>query len=570
MSSLKNRIILFIVVLFYCITVVANNTIEIKPEMYQIDNGKKIIVTNQDISEIDINKLNDIRFILLDTSYELKETITSVKVGTQYVLTNKLTNEEYILYFTELPLLNISSENVIVDEPRVLAHFTITESDGTSLSSNIGIEFRGVTSQGYPKKSFRIEFWDGEDDSVTKDVSLLGMRSDDDWNLQAMYNEPLRFRSKTSNDLWREINELSYRNKEAEAINGIRMKYAELFLNGEYRGVYCVSERVDRKQLKLKKYKDGVRGELYKGVGWGASTYTSCPSYDNKLDSWGGFEYDYPDEVGVDWGRLYNHIDFIVNSKDEDFYSQYSSYVDVSNAVDYFIFLNLLRATDNTGKNIYVAKYKENEPYFFVPWDLDGVFGTIWNGSQEDVTDDIRTNGLYMRLWLDNAFKNKVLDKWRSLRNSGVVTEDNLMKEFDKNFDYLNKNAVYEREMLAWEGYTLDLSQIDYMKQWTHNRIAYLDETFKKDLVDIAENNSSSENVRIYPNPTTDNLYLIAKNSTLSELDIYTLDGVLVKSMQLTEYSNTCVSLADIDNGVYILILKGKDFYKTEKVIVKK
>ena len=70
----------------------------------------------------------------------------------------------------------------------------------------------------------------------------------------------------------------------------------ELVINNEYRGVYTLSERVDRKQLKLRKYENGsIRGELYKGVGWGASTNTSLPEYDNKKILWGGQENKYPD-----------------------------------------------------------------------------------------------------------------------------------------------------------------------------------------------------------------------------------------------------------------------------------
>ena len=47
------------------------------------------------------------------------------------------------------------------------------------------------------------------------------------------------------------------------------MKYAEVFINNNYRGVYCVTELIDRKQLQLKKFElnNGnfrIRGELYK------------------------------------------------------------------------------------------------------------------------------------------------------------------------------------------------------------------------------------------------------------------------------------------------------------------
>src|SRR5690606_38679473 len=123
-------------------------------------------------------------------------------------------------------------------------------------------------------------------------------------NLQAMYNEPLRIRSKTNNDLWRMVNTLQYQDKEPEAINGIRMKFVELFINDEYRGLYCLGEKVNRKQLKLKKHNGNIRGELYKGVGVGANTFTAVPPYDNYVLKWGEFEYKHPDEE-TDWSNLH-------------------------------------------------------------------------------------------------------------------------------------------------------------------------------------------------------------------------------------------------------------------------
>lgn len=153
------------------------------------------------------------------------------------------------------------------------------ETNQSFLEFHIGIQYRGGWSQSLPKKSMEIEFWTDSTGTETVDHSLLGMRSDDDWNLQAMYNEPLRIRSKTSNDLWRMINTLHYQNQEPKAINGIRMKYVELFVNNEYRGLYCLGEKVDRKQLKLKKYNGNIRGELYKGVSWeGGCKYFYCCS----------------------------------------------------------------------------------------------------------------------------------------------------------------------------------------------------------------------------------------------------------------------------------------------------
>src|SRR5690606_4420664 len=97
-----------------------------------------------------------------------------------------------------------------------------------------------------------IEFREDTNYEVTKDVSLLGMRSDDDWNLEAFAIEPLRLRSVVGFDLWRDIHQPYYAFLEPTAQSSVRHVYAELFVDGGYRGLYGVGERVDRKQLQVK------------------------------------------------------------------------------------------------------------------------------------------------------------------------------------------------------------------------------------------------------------------------------------------------------------------------------
>src|SRR5690606_26557681 len=100
---------------------------------------------------------------------------------------------------------------------------------------------------------------------------------------------------------------------EPNAVTGVAMEYAELFVNGSYQGIYALSERIDRKQLKLKKYNGSIRGQLYQGVSWGAPTFSFAPPYNDSLRSWSGFEYKYPTEV-TEWFFLHEFVDFVINA----------------------------------------------------------------------------------------------------------------------------------------------------------------------------------------------------------------------------------------------------------------
>ena len=232
-------------VLSCSVNLMSQDTLFISEYSYGIDHSKKLIVINE---KVDI--ASSIRGVALSDYYEFSDITDTLVIGIPYIVS--LANGElYQLYFTELPLVKINPQEEIVDEPRRLADFSMIEHDGTMTVHNIGVEYRGGFSQSFDKKSLRIEFWNDSLGDDTENISLLGMRSDDDWNLQAMYNEPMRLRNKSAFDIWRQIDTLDYQSEEPKAINGVHYQYVELFINDEYKGVYGLSERIDRKQLRL-------------------------------------------------------------------------------------------------------------------------------------------------------------------------------------------------------------------------------------------------------------------------------------------------------------------------------
>src|SRR5690625_7935353 len=100
---------------------------------------------------------------------------------------------------------------------------------------------------------------------VNKIVSHIEMRRDADWNIDALFNEPLCVNSIVGFRLWEAIGSLPRFDREPEARHSVRLKHVEVFLNGSYHGVCVLSERIDQKQLQLKKFNGKKRGELYKG-----------------------------------------------------------------------------------------------------------------------------------------------------------------------------------------------------------------------------------------------------------------------------------------------------------------
>lgn len=561
----KFLITIFLLVAF----IIKANSIEIPTQYYNIDYGKKVILTNYNVNTI--NQDNPIiTEIVFDKIYKFTATQYKIEIGNPYNIIDLSSNETYTLYFTELPMVSINTDFTIQDTPKVLADFRLIETDKNEISTYIGIEYRGASSQAYPKKSLEIEFWTNQDGSSTTDIPILGMMNDDSFNLQAMYNEDTRIRSKTANELWLQMNSLSYQDEEPNAKNGIRSHYVEVFMNNEYYGIYALGEKVNRKNLKLKKHDGSIKGELYKGDHWaGAPTmYSYDANYNNNSDYWSYFEYKHPKQE-INWGNLHNFISFVVDSDQETFLQGIDSKFEINNAIDYFIFMNIIRAVDNTGKNLYIAKYDKNRKYFYVPWDLDATFGYNWDGSLLNEYTGLLTNGMYEKLLnddSDNSFKNTLAKKWFMLRENALDI-NNIYTLLQSNNDVLLKNNVYIREGIAWD-YNYNNNAQDYMKDWLLNRITYLDGIFSNFLSTENTVNKNAD-IKYFPNPVKNELNINLPKKDKMSVQIYTASGKLAHTESTSEKDNK-INLSKLTNGTYFVNCKTKKITKQFKIIVSK
>jgi spore coat protein H len=536
----------------------------IASDFYHVDEQHKLILINKPVEEITAAAKDSHAFIL-DKEYIFRA--EDAVFDSEHPFALSYANTTYTAYFTKLPIIHIDTRYAIVDAPSVYGKFKMSEASGKVTTANLGVEIRGGFSQNYDKKSYELSFWTDTLGAKSRDVKLLGMRTDNKWNLQALYNEPLRVNSKVANELWRELSQLYYKDEEPDAVSGIAMNYAEVFVNNVYRGVYALTERVDRKQLKLKKYTTSLKGELYKGSDWGGAVdFTQLPDFNNANSTWGGFEYKHPEEY-TDWTNLYNFVKFVENSSDAQFLERYKNQFDLRNAVDYYIFLNVLRALDNRGKNLYIAKYDVGRPYFYVPWDLDGSFGNNWIGLNDNVTDDIITNGFYQRLNQDcsvGGFRRVLRNRWAELRTS-VLTPEHIMAKFAANTTYLKANNVYQREQAVWSGYRYDEAQLPYVASWLAKRLTYLDGAFSQQCAqEVAA--ARLPVVQFYPNPADDYL-VIEAIAPIYEIYIQDMSGrIVLKSVAQTPMSR--LDTSQLLKGMYVVLVKGAHFVATEKLVL--
>ena len=457
-----------------------NNSIN-ELNYFGIDNTNSIIVCQESYIKREVGNRSTTETLKLgNKTFTFTEAQSNLNTSTVYEVSNN--GNTYKLYITSLPLMKVSANQDIVDLKKNPANLSYADPN-YNLESPIGIELRGNTALTYPKKSYDLELKDEDAPSKTIDANFSEMRDDDDWHLNSLYNQPLKLRSFFSTKLWLNVNTLNYAAKEPDAKPGHDVEFVELFLNDTYQGLYSLSEQVDRKLLKLKKKKDNVvRGELYKANSYDQGTkFIGSPMFDENSLYWAGFKAKYPfkDDYKASWNKLADFMSFVSSSSDAEFSNGINTRLDIDNVIDYYLFVNLLRASDNLNKNYFLAKYNQKTPYFIVPWDLDGVMGSIQDGKRIPYATDVLSNALFDRLIKTNPdnFNEKLKSRWKELR-SGAYSDESLFNALDESYTLLKSGHVYERDNMIWkQGKDID-EEYTYLKDWLQRRLAFLDEQF--------------------------------------------------------------------------------------------
>ncbi|MBQ9260867.1 MAG: CotH kinase family protein [Prevotella sp.] len=366
---------------------------------------------------------------------------------------------------------------------------TLIMPDGT-IKENMAskIKWRGgsTNTDDKHKRNYKIKF--------DTDQQFFGLRIDNKWILDAGQADLFRLRNRIATELWNDIaSKPYYADQETDVFTGVRGQVVEVYLNDEYRGIYCLTECMDRKQLKLKKFdkKTGeIHGGLWKSESYGSALMWDCSdTYDNKSDKWDVFEVKYP-ELGdideTDYSTLWNAINFVANSTDEDFIKHVAEYFDIPVIIDYYIFLHTLNAFDNVGKNMYWAVYDKAKDKKLTPavWDLDGTVGAKWLGDWCSPEYDMNINlNLIVRLKQLNVdnFNEKANNRYYELRNNHLSTQ-NLINRYNSYYELIKNSGVAQREEQKWSkdsdvrGEEINFEkEIEYIKDWITRHMTYLD-----------------------------------------------------------------------------------------------
>ena len=206
----------------------------------------------------------------------------------------------------------------------------------------------------------------------------------------------------------------------------------ELVVNGDYKGVYDLTDRVDGDLLEFGKPTAGAgRAVLYKARGGRANFQNPVRgAYVQKVPDW---------REGEHWGPFDALITFIGSTTPEEFRQGVEQVVDIDSVIDFEVLLAFTSNYEGANYNLYLArKPGPSARFFIVPWDYDMTFHR----------GGIPSNFLIGRLHRDlPGYSRRVLERWRHLR-AGLLSERSLTARID-GYEVELKDAA-ERNYRRW------------------------------------------------------------------------------------------------------------------------
>ncbi|CAH0995404.1 hypothetical protein EMA8858_01525 [Emticicia aquatica] len=513
-----------------------------------------------------------------------------------------------------LPILIFNTNGaVIYDEPKTKTELKIIY-NGVGKINNVndapnhyngfaGLEYRGSSSQMFPKKGYGIELWDEK--SEAKEVSLLGMPKESDWILFASYNEKSFMHNVLTMRIAREM-----------GMYATRTQYVEVIINGAYMGVYVFEEKIKRGEdrvniSKLKetdlKGDDITGGYIFKAdkdtgskLGSWRSKYPNYPAFNNNFTN---FLYEYPKTITAEQkAYLKNYVDNAENALQNENYRDkingYRKYFDTKSFIQLFLINEVSKNVDGYRISTYFNKDKDSKGGKIKagpPWDYDisygngnycegnSPFGFSYNFNKICGTDYWQVPFWWERMLGDSAFVRELGQEYSFQRKYGALQTDRINKHIDtltrtlrepigRNFQKWQILGTYVWPQPApypstWEG------EINELKSFINQRLAWLDNNIKTDFA-ITANEPSLENVSInaFPNPFLERININIQSIIPEKAKITLLDNT-----GKTLY-NSVENLQVGDNDFYIQlndyqIVNGIKFLQIEvdgKRIVKK
>ena len=363
--------------------------------------------------------------------------------------------------------------------------------DGEVFSAYCLLSVQGATSAAYPKKNMSIELYPNATYAETISLKIGEVLPHDEWVFKANWIDSTHVRNTLCYNLWdkvvetrrgwpkREIDNTYAGKLGAAAVDtgatGHPRGYAcILYLNGDFYGIGDLMIGKKRKNYNIAK---NEATQILIGFD-GAVNIPALPddgTWELKAPSKSHDETD----AALDAWRAF------ASSSQADFTANASTHLDATNIIDFYVFMCVICAPDCTQKNTQFLTW-DGVKWFFMPYDLDTVFGLRWDGKEIAYapTLNLFDNGLVMGV--NRTFWNKVRNTWLTemnaryaeLRKADVFSVDTVYT-LARDLMTRYSEEMFAAEYAQWPTVpSLTITSIDQILTWLKQRLAYLDTFF--------------------------------------------------------------------------------------------
>ena len=351
---------------------------------------------------------------------------------------------------------------------------------------NIGIKVRGQSSAMFPKPGYSVEVRNEKGEGM--DASMFGLPPSDDWVFHGPYVDKSMLRNALAYWLFRQAGRYAP-----------RTKHFDLYINGVYRGVYVMVEKIKRGKYRVnvsKLKEDDIAGDSLTGGYIWAFDKTGTNTGGAGDQKTGGIEAEgfntsdglnvilhYPKKANIqkqqeEYLKKYlNDLEALFkNGKNGD---GFEKYVDLGSAVDYVLHQEITNNGDSYWCSFFLHKpknktnkegvYTEGKVTLGPPWDFNlamsnggmmggsgnkwqieskggggGGWGGGWGGGG---MGSLKAPNWLIGLWKRSDYQDEMKKRWAELR-SGVWHTKVMDAYLDSMKTYLTKAA--DRNFKRW------------------------------------------------------------------------------------------------------------------------
>ncbi len=412
------------------------------------------------------------------------------------------------------------------------------ESFGSS-SSPIVTEVKGrgnYTWTGFDKKPYKFK--------LDKSDRIMGMGKSKHYTLLAHADDDMAFLRNTVGFELSRIVGLPYTPMQIPV---------ELMLNGEYLGLYFLTEqiKVTEERLNITEQEDGETDADIITGGWLVEIDNYDDDYQIQFMENSSeiirFTLKSPEILSTQQETYITNLltttnAAIYNSNKYD--TTWEEYIDLEQLINFYLVQEVMDDAESFHGSCYIYKDRGDDEKF--------MFGPVWdfgNSFRRDNGKFIYQDPPYGQNWIDEIAEFYNFQSDMQYRWNVIYPELSGLNDFINDFiDEISTATAYD--YCRWSQYgTNDLmGDVSTFKSYLNSRISWLHNQWENETVNTNSLSYKEENLAVYPNPTANGIVYLESESGVARCTVYNMMGQV---MQVSENSNA-IDLG-ANQGVYLL-----------------